>query len=345
MGVASFSWLVLIVWIVLQSTASKFESPSPSAINDELLALVSRLGEQEFEARLRCEEQLRQRRGEGQGRGLIALENVIDFYAWVRLGLKCVGLWSLAQRNYFDIRVEYRDVQLARLPAAFDGFRILQLTDLHADLHPDFPAAVRRAISGLDYDLLVVTGDFRTCTFGDHTGATQASIDILKASTAPCYAILGNHDFLAKVPPMEAAGIRFLLNEHVSLQRDGAVLHLLGIDDPNYYKTHNLSRALAGLPAQDCKLLLSHSPETYREAAGQGIDFQLSGHTHGGQLCLPGGRVLVHDRSAPRHLLSGAWQFEGLQGYTSRGTGASGLPVRLNCPAEVTLHTLRAGGC
>lgn len=230
---------------------------------------------------------------------------------------------------------------MSRLPRSFDGYRILQITDLHADLHPDFPEAVRSVVQAVECDVIAVTGDFRTCTYGDHSGATAASLKVLRDLPVPVYATLGNHDFLAKVPVMEAAGIRFLMNEHVVITRGSDQLVLAGIDDPNFYHSDDLGRALAGLPDGLCKVLLSHSPQTYQQAAEAGIDLLMAGHTHGGQICLPGGRVLVHDGSSPRRLLSGVWTEGALQGYTSRGTGATGLPVRLNCPAEVCLHTLR----
>ena len=311
----------------------------------ELERLAERMGHHhEFETRLLAEARLVKKCGEPATKGVFRIQNVVNFYGLVRFGLKVTGLWGRALRNYFDIKVEFNEVWLDRLPAEFDGYRILHITDLHADLHPEFPAAVRGVLAGVECDLVAITGDFRTCTYGDYTGATLATVNILKGLSVPYYATLGNHDFIAKVPPMEAAGIRFLLNENVTLEREGAVLHLVGIDDPNHYKTHNFKRALSELPEHTCKVLLSHSPESFSEAEAYGIDFQMSGHTHGGQLCLPGGRVLVHDGSTPRKFLAGAWRHGRLQGYTSRGTGACGLPVRLNCPAEVTVHTLRAGG-
>ncbi len=312
-------------------------------IPPELREMADRMGQAEFEARMLLEQRLREQRGKGQAKGLLGLETQFDVYAFIRFCLKISGCWRRTVRNYFDIRVVHNEVVLDRLPQAFDGFRLLHLSDLHADMHPDFPVAVRRAIASVEYDLVAVTGDFRTCTFGDHTGATEASIEILKDLPAPCFATLGNHDFLIKVPILEAAGIRFLINEKTTLQRGDSVLHIVGVDDPNFYKTHNIERALSGAGADECKVLLSHSPQTFREAAAFGVDFQISGHTHGGQICLPWGRVVMHDHSSPRHLLSGAWRNGRLQGYTSRGTGASGLPARLNCPAEVTLHTLRCG--
>lgn len=308
-----------------------------------LNALAQRMGQREFRARLAMEQQMREWCGVGQGRGAFRFEHLWDMYGFIRVCLKVSGVWPRAFRNYFDIQVVRNEVLLERLPAAFDGFTILQLTDLHADLHPDFPAAVQRVIAPLQYDCIALTGDFRTCTFGDHSGAIRALIEILTDVSAPRLATLGNHDSLEKVPILEAAGVQFLLNENTVLRRGGDALYLVGIDDPNFYKSHNFERALAGVPEAACKVLLSHSPQTYREASHRGFDFLMAGHTHGGQICLPGGWVLVHDHSAPRRLLSGVWREGQMQGYTSRGTGASRLPVRLNCPAEVTLHVLRSG--
>ena len=312
-------------------------------IPEELQHYAARLGEAEFAARMAAEQGMRECRGARQGKGLFRLENKIDLYGLIKFCLKLCGFWNRAVRNYFDIQVVNNEVRLKNLPPEFDGYTILQVSDLHADLHPDFPARVKEIIAPLVYDCLALTGDFRTCTFGEHSGATVATIDILAEVEQPKFAILGNHDSLAKVPVMEAAGIRFLLNEHILLRRGEAELCLIGIDDPNFYKTHNLERALDGAPSDVTKVLLSHAPQTYRMAEEKGIDLLIAGHTHGGQICLPGGYLIMHDRSAPRLILSGAWREGKLQGYTSRGTGCSGLPVRLNCPAEVTLHTLRRG--
>lgn len=309
----------------------------------ELKAYAARLGDEEFEARMQLEARMRERCGKGQGQGIFRIEHQFDLYAFIRFCLKLSCLWNRAVRNYFDIQVVRNTVCLPHLPPEFDGYTILQLTDLHADLHPDFPARVKEVIAPLQYDCVALTGDFRTCTYSDHSSATAATIDIVSAIDAPKYGVLGNHDSLGKLPSMEAAGIQFLLNEHVVIRRGKAELCLIGIDDPNFYQTHCFKRALRGAPENAPKVLLSHSPQTYAVAAEAGIDFLMAGHTHGGQICLPGGHILMHDGSAPRRVLAGPWQAGKLQGYTSRGTGASGLPARLNCPAEVTLHTLRCG--
>ena len=311
--------------------------------SEEFQHYAARLGEAELAARMEAELGIRECCGARQGKGLFHLENKIDLYGLIKFCLKLSGFWNRAVRNFLDIHVLHNEVRLKNLPPEFDGYTILQLSDLHADLHPDFPARVKEIIAPLDYDCLALTGDFCTCTFGEHSGATVATIDILAEVKQPKFAVLGNHDSLAKVTVMEAAGIRFLLNEHILLRRGEAELCLIGIDDPNFYKTHNLERALERAPSNATKVLLSHSPQTYRAAEENGIEFLIAGHTHGGQICLPGGYVIIHDGSAPRGVLSGAWREGNLQGYTSRGTGGSGLPARLNCPAEVTLHTLRRG--
>jgi Predicted phosphohydrolases len=301
--------------------------------------LAERLGEDAFKRRLMTEQQLLKMQGDR--RSYSKYGPLFDPYKLMKRLLQISGFWGRAVRNYLNVQVVENTVYLERLPPEFDGFRVLHLTDLHADLHPDFVDSLKKTIGPLNYDLIVITGDFRSATFGDYTGATTQVIRLAEAFNAPAYCVLGNHDSISKVPRLEAVGMQFLLNENAFIERDGVRLYLVGIDDPNYYKTHDFERAMSGVPADVCKLLLSHSPETYVVAAEQGIDFQMSGHTHGGQICLPGGYVIVHDGSAPRHLLKGAWREGSLQGYTGNGTGGCALPARLNCPAEATVHILR----
>ena len=157
------------------------------------------------------------------------------------------------------------------------------------------------------------------------------------------FAILGNHDFLEMVPGLEEIGLVVLLNESTWIERGGQRLWIAGIDDPHFYKTHDIERAGSEIPSGACAVLLSHSPETHAQAAEAGFQLQLSGHTHGGQICLPGGRALVVPCNVPKKFHAGRWTHGRLQGYTSRGTGACGVAARWNCPPEITLHTLRAG--
>ena len=135
--------------------------------------------------------------------------------------------------------------------------------------------------------------------------------------------------------------ITLLLNESVVLERDGARIHLAGIDDPHYYQVDNFDKATTHISPEELSILLSHSPETYRHAAHADFDLMLSGHTHGGQICLPGGIALMTNADCPRRFCRGAWRHHAMQGYTSTGSGASVVGVRYNCPPEITLHRLK----
>ena len=275
------------------------------------------------------------------GQTFTHLENVETLHTVLRLLLKATGLYGLGLRNFLDIRVEENEFRLAGLPRVFDGFTILQLSDLHLDLEPRLCEAISERIEGLEYDLCVITGDFRDKTIGSFTRTRELMAKVMPHIRPPAYAILGNHDFIEIVPDLEEMGLRFLLNENAMIERDGAAIYLVGIDDPHFYETDNFEGACRDVPHDAVTLLLAHTPEVYRQAAACGLDIMLCGHTHGGQICLPGGLALVHNTVAPRRMNIGAWQFNALQGYTSRGTGSSGVPARFNCPPEVTLHRLK----
>ena len=189
----------------------------------------------------------------------------------------------------------------------------------------------------------VMTGDYRARTYG-HIDRALAGLERLRAQLGEkVYAVLGNHDSIHMLLPMESLGIRMLVNEHAVLTRGDDSLYLVGIDDPHYFRADNLEKAMLRIPDGATRILLSHSPEMYQHAACAGVDLMLCGHTHGGQICLPGGFPLMCNARCPRTLCSGAWQYQGLQGYTSRGAGTSVVDVRFNCPPEVTIHALRRG--
>lgn len=304
--------------------------------------LARRLGAKNLERRL--ERQQRHEAGEAwQGRGLFRFEHAMPLPAIISSLVRMVGLYERGHRNYLAIGLTLNEVQLPSLPRAFDGYRILQIADLHTDLDPALPPAVIACLSGLDYDLCVNTGDFRNRTRDSSHASMAATAAIYEHVCAPAYGVLGNHDFAEKIPDLEAMGIRLLLNESVAIERMGEALWLSGIDDPHFYQSHDIARARAAVPEGSCAIMLSHSPSTYQEVAAAGYELMLSGHTHGGQICLPGGFALSGHAATPRQLWRGAWRFGNLAGYTSPGTGAGTVPLRFNCPPEVTLHVLRAG--
>ncbi len=234
------------------------------------------------------------------------------------------------------------DVMLSALPEAFENFCILHLSDLHIDGMPDHGERLSRIVGKLNYDLCVMTGDLRFHMFG----STEPSLNGMKrlAESIKCphgiLGILGNHDFVEMVPALESCGIRMLLNEKVTIERGDAVIHILGLDDAHFYGANSLEKAIRGLGADEVKLLLVHSPEIMAEAARAGVDYYLCGHTHGGQICLPGNIPILTNARCARKYVGGVWQYERMAGYTSRGTGSSCLPVRFCCPPEITLHRL-----
>ena len=276
-----------------------------------------------------------------QGTHFFHLENWNSVHSLIRNSLRLVGLHGRGRRNALAIQVRANEIALPNLPRAFDGFTLLHLTDLHVDMNREFVPALIEAVRPLDYDLCVLTGDYRARTFGPYA-ATLAGLAQLRAHLKhTVYAVLGNHDTIRMVPGMEAMGYRLLLNEWVKLQRDGETLYLAGIDDAHYYRMENFHRAAHDIPAGVSSILLSHTPEPYRHAAHAGFNLMLSGHTHGGQICLPGGVPLIIDADCPRALARGAWKYHNLTGYTSAGAGSCIVDVRLNCPPEITLHRLR----
>lgn len=260
----------------------------------------------------------------------------------IRVLCRATGLYGFGYRQFHRLRVTRRDVVLDRLPESFDGYRILHLSDLHLDLDTSFTASLLKALDGCEYDACVVTGDFRNYTVGDHGPAMDQLRIVLAALRQPVYGVLGNHDSIESVPVIEAMGMRMLLNEHVVLRRGEAAVCLAGVDDPNVYQTHRLDRALAHVPKGMPVVLLAHSPAIHREAVAAGVDLVLAGHIHGGQICLPGGAIVLRNDASPRRVWRGAWREGGTQGYTSRGTGSCGVPLRFFCPPEIVVHVLRS---
>jgi predicted MPP superfamily phosphohydrolase len=133
-----------------------------------------------------------------------------------------------------------------------------------------------------------------------------------------------------------------LLNESEAIERGGFRVHLAGIDDAHFYRMDNIEKAAQGFPHDEFSILISHTPEIYRQAAHADFNLLLAGHTHGGQICLPGGIPITLDSVLPRSMGAGSWKYHDMIGYTSVGAGASIVPVRFNCPPEITLHHLQA---
>jgi len=277
----------------------------------------------------------------GRGRNSFHIENWYSVHSLMRLAMSAVGMRRRGQRNAAAIEVRHNQVAIAGLPTPFHGFRLLHLSDLHIDMDREVAHALIERVQQVEYEACVITGDFRARTYGGIQDVLDQMAQVRVHIGSPVYGVLGNHDFIEMVPGLEALGINVLLNQAVVIERRGERLHLAGIDDPHYYQVDNLEKAGQHVPSDEVSILLSHSPEIYRHAAHAGFDLLLCGHTHGGQICLPGGVAVTYNVRCPRRLCRGAWRYGTLQGYTSVGAGVCMVAARFNCPPEITLHELR----
>jgi predicted MPP superfamily phosphohydrolase len=316
-------------------------SPEPTnAEKTALTVLETRLGHLHVRQRLGLERDY-EAHVFRRGTHFFHLENWYLAPAVIRTGLRAVGLFRRGQRNALAIEVRENEVSIANLPQAFDGYTILHISDPHLDINTVFTDALGQRIRTLQYDLCVLTGDYRAKTFGP-VDPTLVQLRRLRPHiNGPVYAILGNHDSIRMVPAMEDMGYQMLLNESARINHGGDAIYLAGIDDAHFYRLENFHRAAHDIPHGAVSVLLSHTPEVYRHAAHAAFDLTLCGHTHGGQICLPGGVPVLTDSDIPRSLVRGPWRYHEMAGYTSAGAGSCIVDVRLNCPPEVTLHRLR----
>ena len=311
----------------------------PTTDQEVLAFLERRLGRLHARQRLGIEAE-HEAQAFGQGLNFFHIENWYSVHSVIRSALWVAGLYERGRRNADDVRLQHNRVRAKRLPCAFDGFTILQISDMHADISQ---GAMQRAIElliSLHYDICVLTGDFRGKTFGPFAQAMECVEQVRTYLQGPVYGVLGNHDTIRMVPALEAMNIHMLLNECVAIERGAMRIYLAGVDDAHFFRMDNIEKAGDPIPQGAFAVLLSHTPEIYRQAAHSEFDLMLSGHTHGGQICLPGGIPITLDSKVPRRLGAGAWTYQGMAGYTSVGAGSSIVPVRLNCPPEITLHYL-----
>jgi predicted MPP superfamily phosphohydrolase len=254
-----------------------------------------------------------------------------------------------------NLETSERRILLPRLPKAFDGFRIVQLSDIH--IGPFMPdSEIRKYVAianSLKPDLMVLTGDFVTWD-----GSTQyAAVDALSGVHAPfgVYGCLGNHDAWSKVEDsitelFRTVGVRILRQERVDIATAGESFNLIGIDFQTRRPfgpggTRVLRRFLDGMEylvdPNRVNILLSHNPDTFDRAAELGIDLSMAGHTHGGQVALE----FISPEIAPSRIVtpyvSGWFQKPGGQLYVNRGIGTIGVPIRVGAPPEITTYVLK----
>jgi predicted MPP superfamily phosphohydrolase len=247
---------------------------------------------------------------------------------------------SLHQRP----RIRRRDVDIEGLPEAFDGYRIVQISDLHCGPFASGRRVARwvETANRLEPDLVAVTGDL--------IASGSAFIDVVARALGGlrardgAFAAMGNHDYFgdgeAMVTALQAAGLTVLRNRGVELHRPAGAIYLAGVDD-TWTRRHDLSRALAARPIGMPAVLLAHDPVLFPEAAERGVDLVLSGHTHGGQVAVP---LLARKLNLARlitRFTNGVYKSGTSTLYVNRGLGTTGPPVRLAVAPEIAVLTLR----
>ncbi|MCP4165471.1 MAG: metallophosphoesterase [Chloroflexi bacterium] len=242
-----------------------------------------------------------------------------------------------------DLTVERVTIPIHSLPEALEGFTIAQLSDIH--LRPlTKPPLVQRAVAltnSLNPDLVVLTGDF---VWREVESIFELAPIIAELNARfGVYSIYGNHELWTDVDVIQAgmkqAGIPLLVNQGATLHVNGAPLHLAGLDD-GWSGNPDLGAAMDNAPADATTILLLHEPDladTY--SLDPRLSLQLAGHSHGGQIRLPGAGALVLPYLAQKYDL-GLYRVGEMWLYTNRGIGVTNEPIRLNCPPEITLLTL-----
>lgn len=294
-----------------------------------------------MESRKRLEERLLRERCRSTPDGVRGLSPLYGRAYVISWAFRAAGLYGFGLRNAGRPRLNRLTLAPRGLPPAFDGFTLLYLSDLHIDLDTGVLEPALELLRGETCDIAVFGGDFQS--FGRPSAAEVAAwvaplVDAIQARQG-IFAVLGNHDRHDVVEPLEALGMRFLINESMALERDGQYLGLIGCDDVHAF--HDKAALQALRQGRGCRIALVHSPDLAREAAAAGCALYLAGHTHGGQVCPPSGKPILTAMDRDHHLASGVWRQDGMVGYTSNGLGCGGSPIRFNCPPEVVLITLR----
>ncbi|MDR2614215.1 MAG: metallophosphoesterase [Candidatus Accumulibacter sp.] len=259
------------------------------------------------------------------------------------LGLSAIGVWQAVRVP----EVRAVDIVLDRLPVELDGLRLVQLSDLHASrlLAGPWQREVVDKANALEPDLILITGDLVDGTPADRA-ADVAPLRDLKARLG-VLAVPGNHeyysDYVAWMAAFDELGLRLLRNRHVVIRDQGQALVIAGTTDRNAARfglpMPDIEAALAGAPKDAVVLLLAHQPREAMKNAEAGVDLQLSGHTHGGQIA--GLHFIVQKMN--EGFVSGPYRVGAMWLHVSNGTGLwNGFPVRLGRPSEITLITLRA---
>ena len=271
-------------------------------------------------------------------------ENIYGLMLIVDLVLKMLFIKKIGLRNATEVGLNEVELGVKGLPRNFDGCRILFITDMHLGGIDYLSENIINIAKNAEYDYCFLGGDYSLRLSAKEVGRQLGKIVSFLTTKSRVFGILGNYDIYQIAEQLNDFGVEMLLNENVCLERGAERIYLVGVDDCSMFAAAELKEAEQGIPEGAVKIILSHPPELYKEAEQAGYSLYLAGHTHGGQICLPGGVAMVVRACIPRKLVKGEWRYRDMVGYTSCGVGTTGVPVRFFCPPEVALLTLRRDG-
>jgi hypothetical protein len=268
--------------------------------------------------------------------------------------LAIAGLGGYSLWDPHHIVVQPVEIRLPRLGGAFDGLRIIQLSDFHFDTCTP-PALIRKSVAitnAHNPDLVLLTGDYVTdpLLWGDRKKAARNSYpcaQVLSGLRARLgvFGVLGNHDVTTHQPTVLDAfrrgKIPILQNDAHAIDDKGDRLWIAGVESA-INGAARVADAIRNVPAGETTVLLAHEPDYADEVSGHAVDLQLSGHSHGGQVAMPGYGPILLPPLGKKYPV-GFYRIGKLQLYTNRGIGTVTLPIRFYCPPEITLITLRSG--
>jgi hypothetical protein len=246
----------------------------------------------------------------------------------------------------YAVEVTYTSIPLPHLDPRFDGTTLVQISDLHLGdwMTLERMQGIVEQVNELQPDIIAVTGDFVSRIWDSTPGEITQILRSLKAREA-VVATLGNHDHWTNARTVGQAvlesGVSLLTNANIALHREDASLYIAGVDDI-WERQHDLDVALAGIPQKSPVVLLAHEPDYADEVALTGrVGLQLSGHSHGGQVRLPGRGAMILPTLGEKYDM-GLFDIDGMALYVNRGVGMVAPHVRFNCRPEITHITLTA---
>ena len=276
--------------------------------------------------------------------GRLHFENMPWLHKALDLSLRVSFIRARGRWNALNVKIESVNIAFGNLPNGFDNTRILFITDFHIDATDTLADRIIRLADDIDYDFCILGGDYSFGTGKNCDSAFEKMSRIARHLTTKSrvFAVLGNHDRYKMAQVLNECGVEMLINEGIYLEKAGDKIYIAGLDDCHYYAAEDIALTDISCNGQ-FKIMVSHSPERFSEIASVGYSLLLTGHTHGGQVCLPGGVAVVTSTSAPRKMAKGIWQHQGMTGYTSRGVGTTSVAVRYFCPPEMAVITLTNG--